>query len=274
MFGEITVVETGDGAVDGDEELGWWKDRNLCELVRSDIDNLNRGNHVKEWSAQVLLSVENRKVQSSRVQDVRLPRSARSLALKLALNRCCVHRGYAILESVMNFIARDRAAKYVSVERHARMPCPVTLSHGFESAVNELETRCEVSLDHRPRVMVASVTSISSESSEESVGSSTSRVILFGTIPTVIPADVSTIVPTILEVAAIVTPPIGVLDQDIHTTLEIDPSEDSSSSVHALVAPITSLFLCSDSSEPSRDFSDSDSSDSLSPPDSHEVAIA
>ncbi|GKA95384.1 retrovirus-related pol polyprotein from transposon TNT 1-94, partial [Tanacetum coccineum] len=53
-------------------------------------------------------------------------------------------------------------------------------------------------------VMPLSVISISSDSSVESVGSSTSRVILFGMIPTVIHADVSTIVPAILEVAAAV----------------------------------------------------------------------
>ncbi|GJV21784.1 hypothetical protein Tco_1370804 [Tanacetum coccineum] len=122
--------------------------------------------------------------------------------------------------------------------------------------------------------MFASVISISFDSSEESVGSSTSWVILFGTIPTIIPADVSTIVPAVLEVMAIVTPPVGVLDLDIHTTLETDPSRDPSSPVHALAAPITSPFLCLDSSEPSGDFSDSDSPDSLSPPDSHETVIA
>ncbi|GJY08944.1 hypothetical protein Tco_0377129 [Tanacetum coccineum] len=72
---------------------------------------------------------------------------------------------------------------------------------------------------------------------------------------------------------AIVTPPVGVLDLDIHTTLETDPSRDPSSPVHALAAPITSPFLCLDSSEPSGDFSDSDSPDSLSPPDSHETII-
>ncbi|GKB12641.1 hypothetical protein Tco_0846564 [Tanacetum coccineum] len=54
------------------------------------------------------------------------------------------------------------------------------------------------------RVMVAFVISISSNTSEESVGSSTSRVILFGMIPTVIPADVSTIVPVVPEVTAVV----------------------------------------------------------------------
>ncbi|GKC66361.1 hypothetical protein Tco_1098959, partial [Tanacetum coccineum] len=51
-------------------------------------------------------------------------------------------------------------------------------------------------------VMPLSVILISSDSSEESVGSSTSRVILFGTIPAIIPTDVSTIVPAVPKVVA------------------------------------------------------------------------
>ncbi|GJX86497.1 hypothetical protein Tco_0337271 [Tanacetum coccineum] len=43
--------------------------------------------------------------------------------------------------------------------------------------------------------MAALIISISSDTSEESVRSSTSRVVLFGTIPTIIPADVSTLEP-------------------------------------------------------------------------------
>ncbi|GKB30026.1 hypothetical protein Tco_0869427, partial [Tanacetum coccineum] len=98
--------------------------------------------------------------------------------------------------------------------------------------------------------MASSIISISSDSSEESTGSSTSRVVMFGTIPTVIHADVSTIVPA----------------------LETDPFEDLSSPVHAPAAPIISLFLHSfDSSEASDDSSGSDSFESLSSLDSPEV---
>nr|GEV79922.1 hypothetical protein [Tanacetum cinerariifolium] len=99
--------------------------------------------------------------------------------------------------------------------------------------------------------MVASVILISSDSSKESVESSTSRVILFGTILTVIPADVFTIVHAVSKVTAIVVPPVGVLDLDIHTTSETDTFEDPSFPTHALVAPITSpfLFTSSDSSK-------------------------
>ncbi|GJT47658.1 hypothetical protein Tco_0973815 [Tanacetum coccineum] len=75
---------------------------------------------------------------------------------------------------------------------------------------------------------------------------------------------------------AVVAPLAGVLDLDIYTTSETDPFEDPSFPAHALVAPITSpfLFTSSDSSESSRDFSDSDSSDSLPPPDPHETVVA
>nr|GEY71638.1 putative reverse transcriptase domain-containing protein [Tanacetum cinerariifolium] len=59
----------------------------------------------------------------------------------------------------------------------------------------------------------------------------------------------------------IVALPAGVLDLDTHSTLETDPSKNPSSLVHAPAAPITSPFLFTDSSEPSGDFSDCDSSE-------------
>ncbi|GJS14434.1 hypothetical protein Tco_0408906 [Tanacetum coccineum] len=74
--------------------------------------------------------------------------------------------------------------------------------------------------------------------------------------------------------SVIIASPAGVLDLDIHTTLETDPFKDPSSPVHALAAPITSPFLCLDSSKPFGDLSNSDSPDSLSPPDPHKIAIA
>nr|GFB02603.1 hypothetical protein [Tanacetum cinerariifolium] len=90
------------------------------------------------------------------------------------------------------------------------------------------------------------------------------------TIPTTIPADVSTIVHVVSEMTDVVAPPFEIFDLNIHATSKADPFEDPSSSVHALVAPITSSFLYSDSSEPSGYLFDRDSPDSLSPPDSHE----
>ncbi|GKC32404.1 hypothetical protein Tco_1039698, partial [Tanacetum coccineum] len=116
--------------------------------------------------------------------------------------------------------------------------------------------------------MATSIISISSDSSMESVGLSTSRVVMFGTIPIVVPA--------ILEVAtAVVALPTGVLDLDVHSTLETDPFEDLSSPVHAPAVHIVSLFLHSfDSSEAFDNSSRSDSLESLSSLDSHEIVVS
>ncbi|GJW83138.1 putative reverse transcriptase domain-containing protein [Tanacetum coccineum] len=88
--------------------------------------------------------------------------------------------------------------------------------------------------------MAAPVIPISSDLSEESVGSHVSRVILFGVIPAIIlvipeaPAEVP-IVPidhlVAPEVGAVsVTSPIGVLDLVDYSSSDSDPSEDSLSS--------------------------------------------
>ncbi|GKF07269.1 hypothetical protein Tco_0041493 [Tanacetum coccineum] len=94
--------------------------------------------------------------------------------------------------------------------------------------------------------MATSIISVSFDSSEESVGSSTSRVVMFGIIPTIILV--------VLEVTAVIVSPAGILDLEIYTTSETDPFEDLSSLVHAPAAPIISSFLhSSDSSEASDD---------------------
>ncbi|GJS05653.1 hypothetical protein Tco_0322161 [Tanacetum coccineum] len=153
-------------------------------------------------------------------------------------------------------------------EDHFRKKCPHLFSDPITAPTATLETL-------QKSVMPLSVILISFDSSEESVGLSTSRVIQFGMIPAVIPTDVSTIVPASSEMAAaIVTSSVGVLDLDTHSTSETDPFEDPSSLVHAPVAPITSPFLFTDSFEPSRDFFDSDSSEIPPSPDSHEVVVA
>ncbi|GKE49817.1 hypothetical protein Tco_1481075, partial [Tanacetum coccineum] len=91
--------------------------------------------------------------------------------------------------------------------------------------------------------MATPIIPISFDSSKESVESSTSWVVMFGTIPTVIPADVSTIIPVVPYVAAaIVASPTGVLDLDVHSTSKTDPFKDLSSPVHAPAAPVISLF--------------------------------
>ncbi|GJS46710.1 hypothetical protein Tco_0596831, partial [Tanacetum coccineum] len=100
----------------------------------------------------------------------------------------------------------------------------------------------------------APIISISSDSSEESVGSHAPRVILFGAIPAIIP-----VIPEVPIVPAdpIVTPevgavpvvsPTGVLDLvDYSSSSDSDPSEDSLPPVPDL--PLVSPFLCSDDSE-------------------------
>ncbi|GKD31970.1 hypothetical protein Tco_1242748 [Tanacetum coccineum] len=104
------------------------------------------------------------------------------------------------------------------------------------------------------QVMAAPIISISSDSSEESVGSHTPRVILFGAILAIIP--VISEVP-IVPVDPIVTPevgavpvvsPTGALDLvNYSSSSDSDPSEDSLPPVPDL--PLVSPFLCSDDSE-------------------------
>ncbi|GKE10730.1 hypothetical protein Tco_1414281, partial [Tanacetum coccineum] len=106
--------------------------------------------------------------------------------------------------------------------------------------------------------MAALVISISSDSSDESVGSHVPRVILFGTIPTSI--LVILVVPAVVPIApadplvapevgaVFVISPTGVLDLvDYSSSSDSDPSKDS-----LLVAselPLVSPFLCFDDLE-------------------------
>ncbi|GJT24436.1 hypothetical protein Tco_0894373 [Tanacetum coccineum] len=143
--------------------------------------------------------------------------------------------------------------------------------------------------------MAILIISISSDSSDESVGSSTSRVVLFGTVPTIILAEGSTrvpttipsmihdsaaeipiIPPTALEAGVtIVTSPAGVLDLIMYSSTDSDLSEDLSAPEHAPIVPTTSPFLHSSNS--SKAFDDSYGSDlfeSLSSLDSHEVVVS
>ncbi|GJX36894.1 hypothetical protein Tco_0248451 [Tanacetum coccineum] len=90
------------------------------------------------------------------------------------------------------------------------------------------------------KVMAASVISISSDVSVESVGSSFPRVILIGSI--------FVEVPVAPEVGAVVVAsPVGVLELDTHSSSEADLLESSPPPVS--VAPMVLPFLCSDNSE-------------------------
>ncbi|GJS08889.1 hypothetical protein Tco_0365685 [Tanacetum coccineum] len=125
-------------------------------------------------------------------------------------------------------------------------------------------------------VMAAPVIPISSDSSEESVGSHVSRVILFGAIPAVIPiilmipAEVPIIPADPLvapEVGAVsVTSPTGVIDLVDYSSSDSDPSKDSLPTVPEL--PLVSPFLCSDDSE-----ADSKSEPAEQRPERHESLV-
>ncbi|GJT42123.1 putative reverse transcriptase domain-containing protein [Tanacetum coccineum] len=95
------------------------------------------------------------------------------------------------------------------------------------------------------RVMAISVILISSDSSEDSMGTPAGRVILFGTIPTTIP-----------DTTPVITPPATQTDTPTHCIcLESDPSEDPSSDIYHLL-PAYSPFLSLDD-----DTTDSDTPD-------------
>ncbi|GJS67218.1 hypothetical protein Tco_0681782 [Tanacetum coccineum] len=110
--------------------------------------------------------------------------------------------------------------------------------------------------------MVISVISISSDSSEESVGTSTGRVILFGTIPTTIPDTTPFVIPPSTHIDTtpipIVSPTIppspdytpASPDYSPASDTEFDLSEDPSSDhIPPLLATSPFLSLTDDSSD-------------------------
>ncbi|GKC48435.1 hypothetical protein Tco_1066157 [Tanacetum coccineum] len=108
--------------------------------------------------------------------------------------------------------------------------------------------------------MAASAIAISSDSSDESVGSRPSRVILFGDIPTIIPStsivapETSTIAPVISSAALVVemtlvASPTGLCGLVPYSDSDFDSPDEMSSPEHISLLPAISLFLCTDSSE-------------------------
>ncbi|GJS07662.1 putative reverse transcriptase domain-containing protein [Tanacetum coccineum] len=109
-------------------------------------------------------------------------------------------------------------------------------------------------------IMAASAIIISSDSSDESVGSPPSRVILFGDIPTVIPStsvvapETSTIAPVISPAApmvetTLVASPTGLCGLVPYTGFDSDSPDEMSSPKHISPLPAISPFICTDSSE-------------------------
>ncbi|GJZ34344.1 hypothetical protein Tco_0580161 [Tanacetum coccineum] len=110
----------------------------------------------------------------------------------------------------------------------------------------------------RPRT--PSAIAISSDSSDESVGSPPSRVILFGDIPTVIPStsvvapETSTIALVISSAAPVVettlvASPTGLCGLVPYSGSDSDSPDEMSSPEHISPLPAISPFLCTDSSE-------------------------
>nr|GEV87882.1 hypothetical protein [Tanacetum cinerariifolium] len=115
--------------------------------------------------------------------------------------------------------------------------------------------------------MAISVISISSNSSEDSMGTPAGRVILFGTIPITILDTTSVIAPPTTDtpiIAPTIPPSPGYTpaspDYSPASEAESDPSEDPSSG-HILPLPAISPFLSSDD-----DTTDSDTPDTLPSP--------
>nr|GEY33248.1 hypothetical protein [Tanacetum cinerariifolium] len=93
--------------------------------------------------------------------------------------------------------------------------------------------------------MATLVISISSDSSEDNMGTPVGRVILFGTIPTTIPDTTPMITPPTAD-TPIITPTIPPsLDYSPASEAESDPSEDLASG-HIPPLPAASPFLSSD----------------------------
>ncbi|GJR92696.1 reverse transcriptase domain-containing protein [Tanacetum coccineum] len=110
------------------------------------------------------------------------------------------------------------------------------------------------------QIMAASAIAISSDSSDESVGSPPSRVILFGDIPTVIPStsvvapETSTIAPVISSAAPVVettlvASPTGLCGLVPYSGSDSDSPDKMSLPEHISSLPAISQFLCTDSSE-------------------------
>ncbi|GJS58136.1 hypothetical protein Tco_0652920 [Tanacetum coccineum] len=108
--------------------------------------------------------------------------------------------------------------------------------------------------------MAASAIIISSDSSDESVGSPPSRVILFGDIPTVIPST-SVVAPETSTIAPVISPAAPMVETTLvasptrlcglvpYTGSDSDSPDKMSSPEHISPLPAISPFICTDSSE-------------------------
>nr|GFB11540.1 hypothetical protein [Tanacetum cinerariifolium] len=129
------------------------------------------------------------------------------------------------------------------------------------------------------QIMAASTIIVSSDSSDESVGSPPSRVILFGDILAVIPSisrvapETSTTTRIITSAAPVVVKtlvasPTGLCGLVPYSDSDSDSPDEMDSPEHITPLPATSPFLCTDSSE------DSDSSNAPPSQDPYMTTIA
>ncbi|GJW83442.1 reverse transcriptase domain-containing protein [Tanacetum coccineum] len=122
-----------------------------------------------------------------------------------------------------------------------REPCSITIVTWNEDR-SGMNSRIEIAVR---KVMAISVISISSDSSEESVGTPTARVILFGTIPTTIPSTVhivnSPTIPLVAPTIQYTSPFICTDSSDSDTSERPYSSSETSSDSHSNTSSDSSL---------------------------------
>ncbi|GJW00187.1 hypothetical protein Tco_1555438 [Tanacetum coccineum] len=167
--------------------------------------------------------------------------------------------------------------KIIMSNTSSREQAPFQKSMDHTTIIQQEKSRVRLKTKDKAEVMAISVISVSSDSSEESVGTSTGRVILFGTIPTTIPDITLFVIPPTTHIDTtpmpIVSPTIppspdytpASPDYSPPSDTEFDPSKDLSSD-YIPPLPATSPFLSS-----TDDSSDSDIPDT--PPALHDTTF-
>ncbi|GJS81232.1 hypothetical protein Tco_0747773 [Tanacetum coccineum] len=204
-------------------------------------------------------------MKNLRIMDREVKREGRCCGLPEAESYSDCQVRWRLQERVRPKLERTKASLTWKNERHASghvfRPGPVWGCDRLVSRAKVIENQ----------VMAISVISVSSDSSEDSVGTPAGRVILFGTIPTTIPDTTpvitppttqtdTTVIPTETPIIAPTIPPSpdytpASPDYSPASDSESDPSEDPSSD-HIPPLPATSPFLSSND-----DTTDSDTPD-------------
>ncbi|GJY40041.1 hypothetical protein Tco_0427311, partial [Tanacetum coccineum] len=149
------------------------------------------------------------------------------------------------MELVLEQTQQEQPSDTLSIHSEAEI-----LLSNIKQALRSILTDSKEYIKIDVEVMAISVISVSSDSSEESVGTSTRRVILFGTIPTTIPDTTPSVIPPSTHTDTALT--LASPDYSPASDTEFDPSEDPSSD-HIPPLPAIEPFLSS-----TDDSSDSD----------------